>query len=202
MRPPRSDQGLSLMELVVALAVFALVATMGLQALTGTLRQRDRLVALDAGTATLSTALSLLRADLRAGVPLIFHAPDGTQASAWSIDPNGQGFALTVSGQRNLDAPGGPSIGWVVWRYDPGPGHLTRATWATSFPANPSAQTPAVVVAKGIAGIELRSFHFGRGWITGPDPVFTGPSSSLPQAIEVVVTTDQLGRVSTLVGNP
>ena len=39
------DAGLTLIELIVAMALFALVAAMGLQVLNGMLRARDRLVA-------------------------------------------------------------------------------------------------------------------------------------------------------------
>ena len=52
----RRDQGITLIELIVAMALFALVAVMGLQALNGMLRSRDRLSDMADETAGLSTA--------------------------------------------------------------------------------------------------------------------------------------------------
>ena len=42
-RSAMADRGLTLLELVAVLAIFSLVAVMGLQALSGMMRARDRL---------------------------------------------------------------------------------------------------------------------------------------------------------------
>ena len=47
MRGCAGDKGLTLLELVVVLSLFALVAVMGLQALSGTMRAQDRLIGVD-----------------------------------------------------------------------------------------------------------------------------------------------------------
>ena len=43
----QSDAGFTMLEMVVVLALFALIATFSLQALSGTLRARDRLLVAD-----------------------------------------------------------------------------------------------------------------------------------------------------------
>ena len=67
-----ADTGLSLIELVVAMALFAMVAIMGLQSLTGTMRISERLTQIDSDTAELGNAVALLRNDLTSVVPMLF----------------------------------------------------------------------------------------------------------------------------------
>ncbi|MGR3696731.1 MAG: PulJ/GspJ family protein, partial [Roseovarius sp.] len=49
-----ADRGLTLLELVAVLAIFSLVAVMGLQALSGMMRARDRLTDADEQAAALA----------------------------------------------------------------------------------------------------------------------------------------------------
>ncbi|MBV1863491.1 MAG: prepilin-type N-terminal cleavage/methylation domain-containing protein [Rhodobacteraceae bacterium] len=201
-RKTRHDQGMTLIELIIVLAVFALIATLSLQALSGTLRSRDRLVALEENTADITLALSLLRADLQAAVPLVFHTPGGLDHSALEIAPGGQRLALSLSGQMDLPGVSLAGLGRAIWRFDPARGQLTRASWPVLIPATQAALSPEVVLARGIIGFEIRTMTPEFRWITGPDPNLGGTGSALPRAVEVTLTSVEFGRISTLVSYP
>ncbi|OWU81684.1 hypothetical protein ATO6_23670 [Oceanicola sp. 22II-s10i] len=212
------DRGLTLIELVVAMAVFALVAVMGLQSLTGMMRLRERLGGMADDTARLATGLSLLRADLDAALPMVFFPPDGSlPRSALMFGPEAGApvFEITVGG---LPAPEGPDrpgggIGRVEWRLDPAAGTLARREWLALTPARADARMPETVVLTGVTGIALRSHWPMRGWIAGVSgnqfdtrpagdgdaaPVRSSYSSDLPDAVEVTLITRDHGRISLL----
>ncbi|MBY5935571.1 prepilin-type N-terminal cleavage/methylation domain-containing protein [Tateyamaria omphalii] len=161
------DDGLSLIELVVALAIFALVAVMGMQSLTGTLRARDRLTEIDTETAELSQALALLRNDLFAAVPMLFYPPGSAPVSA--LDQTGTALHLSVAGQ-----PRGPEAQTdrhrVEWQLDPATGTLTRRAWPTLIPREASQIGPEIAVLEDVEALTLRTLWPEIGWVDGAVP--------------------------------
>jgi general secretion pathway protein J len=197
-----NDRGMTLMELIVVLAVFGLVAILSLQALSGTLRHRDRLVEIDTKTASITTMLSLLRSDLHAAAPLLFYAPDGSIQSALVINPSQTQLEFSVSGRVDLPGEMSARTGRVIWRYDASQGQLVRQSWPVLIPANVTSLSPELVMAEGITNIEVRTLDPNLGWIIGIDPNNTGTSSTLPFAVNVILQTVDFGRISTLVSYP
>lgn len=215
MRGRRGDEGLTLIELVVAMAIFALIAVMGLQALTGAMRTRDRLSQIDTDTAELGFALGLLRADLGAVVPMLFFAPGAPPASALDLEARGQVLGLSLAGQPDLPVGPGPGLQRVEWRLDPAGGRLSRRAWPALYPADTGARSPEVVVMTGVSGWSLRSHWPDQGWVAGVDgtepqeaqepgsadsdaaltAVSESYSSTLPEAIELTLETRAFGRI-------
>ena len=202
--PPRStDQGFSLMELIVVLMVFALIATFSLQALTGTLRTRDRLVELDETTKDIHLAVTLLRADLQAAVPLAFYGLDGQQSSSLDISPGQDQFAVSVSGRKTLPhEPLTNGFGRVIWRLDRATQTLYRQSWRVLIPADTRSLSPEVPMATGIQSMQIRTLLTQGRWIIGSDPNAGGTSTRLPHAVDIILTDSHLGAISTVVGYP
>ncbi|WGW05913.1 type II secretion system protein GspJ [Tropicibacter oceani] len=210
MTRPGDDRGLSLIELVVAMAIFALVAIMGAQALTGMLRMRDGVTERARETAALAEATSLLRADLAAAVPVFFRPPDGSRQSA--IDFRDGSLSLSVAGQPSLRAEAGSqALTRVEWRLQDG--RLTRRVWPALYPARAASLGPEQLVYKGIEGLRLRSYVADIGWIEGTplpgqdtaasfdEDRFVAPSSysdNLPLAVEVTLQTRAFGDIPLL----
>lgn len=210
------EGGMTLIELVVAMAIFALVAVMGLQGLSGMLHIRDRLTEVDESTAELSRAVALMRNDLTAIMPMRFYPPDGPSAGALAQDPDGQLFSLSVSGQPSLEAPGSAGqLHRAEWRLDRDDGALFRRVWTTLTPADTQALQPESPVLTGIDDMRIRSYWSGIGWIDGPsNPVLqnrpiaepenedrVGPppenySDFIPLAIEVTLVTASWGDIT------
>ena len=211
------DRGMTLIELVVAMAVFALVAVMGLQALSGTLRQRDRAQAQATEAAVLAQGLALLRHDMTSIVPLLFFPP-GSPRPVSALRGGADGVAFSVAGQPGLPGsefePGMHRLSWVL---DPGTGRLTRRSWPTLWPARADQQGPEVVVFREIEALRLRSYWVGYGWLKGtrpPEGISAGVSGAggedgdqtnaapevysdlLPQALEVTVIHRRHGAIT------
>jgi general secretion pathway protein J len=204
-------RGLSLIELVVAMAIFALVAVMGMQTLNGTIRTRDALSARDSRDRDLAVTLALLRLDLDHMAPLLFYPPEGPPQSA--LFQGGEGFGLSIT------APVGAMARGVFqrseWRLDRATGQLSRAVWPVITPARLNQRSPDRVLLGGVQSLRLRSYWAGRGWVagTGVDlgPMVSAPDSadgdaafgrvinaysdSLPAAVEITLTLDGLGEI-------
>ena len=216
-------KGLTLIELVVALGIFALVAVMGLQSLTISLTLRDRLGTQADATDQLGQGAALLRNDLASALPLMFFPP-GTGAPGSALRPlrGGQGFSLSVGGQpgipRALGGMDAVAKQRVDWRYDPQKERLTRQAWPTLYPVNASQQGPEVAVLEGITGLSTRSYWSGQGWLPGlrsnqrgePAEIKTGDgdraggvapevySGTLPRAVEITLETRDFGEITLL----
>lgn len=187
------ERGISLIELVLAMAIFALVAVLGAQALTGMLRMREDLTARAAQATALSEVTSLLRADLSALVPMLFYPPGGSAPqSALRFDHQGATGLLSLSraGSAEFDMGqntvrnGGASRGQaergadlrpirVEWRLQQGA--LNRRVWPSLFPAEVTGLSPPVTwpspevrAALGpIQALRLRSYWPQIGWVEG-----------------------------------
>lgn len=196
-RDQSHTRGLTLIELVLAMAIFALVATMGLQALTGALRMRDRLVQTEVETGELAYALGLLRKDLAALTPMVFRPPDGVPRSAIDLATDGRRLGLSISGQPDLPPLSGPGLHRVDWRLETGSdqrggqiraqtrgqsggqtgqtgqsaSRLTRQVWPTLTPASAAVAQPRMIVLEGVQRVTLRTFWPDIGWVAGSTPI-------------------------------
>lgn len=198
----RAPSGLSLIELVVAMALLALVAVMGVQSLSGALRQRGDLDARAGAGTDLIEATALLRNDLAAAAPLRFFPPSGNAQPAIAALPGG-GFALS----RASTAAGPLGLARVEWQLEDG--RLSRVLWPGLTPTTEAEANPAMPVLEGVEAIGLRSYWTGAGWIDGPrlaeldrtlalGQTNDGPprqqySDLMPRAIEIILTTRDHG---------
>ncbi|APZ54041.1 type II secretion system protein GspJ [Salipiger abyssi] len=178
----RRTRGLTLIELVIAMALFALVAVMGLQSLTGMMRLRDGLDARSRSSAELAMASGLLRADLSAALPRLFYPPGGGQPRA-ALQSDDLRLALSTGGQpylardlqtRRLTQRTVPQR--VEWRLDRVQSTLYRASWNSLLPESASQRSPETAVIGGVQRLRIRSYWPQIGWIDGTVP----PAGSLP----------------------
>lgn len=199
----RATRGLTLIELVVAMAIFAMVAVMGMQALTGTLRLRDRLADTAEQTAGLGGATSLLRNDLSAAIGLLFYLPEtGLPRPSLDAAGDGQGFALSLGGQASMPGAGGEAQAAprqrVEWRVEAESGRLIRRVWPTLYPVADEQVSPAAVVMEGVQALELRTYWLGYGWVAGVRP----EDLPTPEPRRVAFDTDEGVRLSEALSDP
>ncbi len=221
MRPAQHDsaeRGLTLIELVAAMAIFALVAVMGLQALTGSLRMRDRLDGMATELGDLGVGLALLRNDLSALLPLLFHPPGGGVRSALALSADGRTLSFSIGGQAGLPPEDGLGLHRVEWRLDPARQQLLRRSWPVPNPASGAAASPEVVRLSGVTGLSVRSYWPVLGWLPGTESgqpriapelgpgdrdgplaqVASSYSDTLPEAVEVTLEISGRGPVRLL----
>lgn len=191
-----SDGGFTLLELVAVLAIFALVATMGVQALQGALRTQRALAARGAATAELEAALGQLRHDLEHAAPLVFVTPGGTVRAAFEVGARGQGFTLSLAGLAGFDAR--PGQGRVEWQFDQAAGALTRRMWPLLAPAEAEQAGPVQSVIGGIEDLRIFTYAPETGWSSGWEmPGDAGPAT-LPAAVRVEIDSRDWGELSLL----
>ena len=188
MTPHRTDTGLSLLELTAALAIFALVAVMGLQALGMSMRLQRGLEARDAQTWELGRALALLRHDLDAAAPLGFAEPDGGIIPALRFAPRQRSFALSLSGQSVLPGTQETGFGRAEWRLDAFTGILYRRYWPTLSPFSDKSAGPEVKVLSDVQDLTIRALT-DEGWQDSYGTGDAAPGSALPRAVEVLIVT-------------
>jgi len=186
-------KGFSLLELVVVLAIFALVALIGVQVIQATVRSSDRLTEVSEQSAELALALALLRQDLGAALPRAFTPPNGGTEPALSVGSGG--FSLTVGGLVPL-SPNASGLGRVTWKLVPGSDQLVRQVWTTLTPGG--GRPAETIVLTGIERLELDSYQAQSAWRPGfsPDPRNIG---ELPLGLRVRIEHIRLGTLETLV---
>ena len=187
------EAGFSLLELVVALAIFSVVALMSLQALQGSLVTDRALRQRDAENSGLTLALARLRFDLDAAVAMEFTTPAGqVQPPALADD---DGFALTIAGQGRFAGEPGSDFARVQWRL--ADGRLTRRLWPSLIPARDQAAGPATAVLSGVSGLQIESFDPAGGWRPGIAVTAADPDTppALPAALRVTLDTGRWGRI-------
>ncbi len=202
-----SDSGISLIELVVVMAVFALVAVMSLQAMSATLRLRDRLAGIETRSAEVSRALTLLRADLDAAAPLLFYAPDGEARSAFMAPVTASGqtrdLRISVAAQPVFPGSDGVQFARLHWWFDPAAQTLNRQRWPLLSPLEAQSQEPATELLSDVTGFEIRShsrgFAPGQGWEQGDGQAADSLQTTLPAAIELLISTADQGPLRLLV---
>ena len=191
----RALRGFSLLEVLVAVALFAVVAALADGGLDSVMRARTQLAAQAEQMGALQRAVSLLERDLRA----VAQRPvrDGFGAVLPALVGGVARIELSRHGHANLlDAPRAEveRVAWQV-RSDT----LSRQRWPV---LDRVAATP-MDSADLVAGLQALRFRYllrgGRSFDAWPPPV---PAPALPAAIEVEFEVEALGRVRRLIELP
>lgn len=171
------DNGFTLVELLIALLIFGMLAAAGV----GLLRfSVDAQAATGARLDTLAAERrveSLLAADAGQAVPRITRNEAGDAVQAFEGD--GVGFTLVRAGLDPLTDVARPSLQKVQYRLENG--GLVRRSWPMLDGTTPNA--PAVLL-DGVQRVQLR-YRSREGWRNLWDPL---RPDLLPRAIELVVT--------------
>ncbi len=212
--------GMTLLELLIALAIFALVATASYMALGQGIQIQERLQGQRSFWQGLESGFALIGRDLeqaRARSPRVpgggatpaFHAPASLRATR-----KGTLIRLTRGGHSSFRE--GPVSPYLRVAYRLRDGVLVRVTWPR-VDAPSSEEAASAVLLEGIEKAEVRflvpgSQRWLEGWPPGSAAAVTGeapagkeaPGAGLPQAIELTLEMENHGRFRRLfhVGPP
>ncbi|AZU03317.1 type II secretion system protein J [Glycocaulis alkaliphilus] len=195
------DAGFTLVEVMVALSVFALIGTMSTGLLVTTIDARERQEAAIERLSQLQQVRALWRDDAAHMLMRPHRTEDGGYGGAalsgrsvtfFSLDDEAGGHlaAFTRRGRANPgEAADRSSLVRVIWRVENGV--LLRETWLSADMA-PASRPQTMVLAEGLEDVSV-SFRYGRNWLDAP--VRPGSSGEVPMPDSIrLIYTDALGR--------
>lgn len=190
-------RGFTLLELVVAIAIFGIMSALAYGGLMQLLDSRDAAGSRAARLTQLQTALSLLDRDIGQLVPRPVRDSYGTaQPALRGGGKEGLILELTRGGWRNpADRPRG-SLQRVAYRLSDG--GLTRLASTVLDGVDETAGAGATTLLDGVRSVELRFLDGQRQWQPAWPMDSSRDGAALPQAIEVVIELSDWGRVTRL----
>lgn len=183
--------GFTLVELMVALIIFALLSAAGAMLLSGSARVQEGVKDKLSDTAALQRTSTIIAADFAQALPRPHRDAAGRTLPALSA--TGGTIDLVRAGWDNEEDAARPSIQRVEYRI--ADGALERVAWPLVDGAAP---LPAQRLLGPAAGIKLRFRGPDGAWRDSWDPV---QPQQLPRAIEMTIQARQPLRMVFLVGS-
>lgn len=183
--PARSaEHGFTLVEVMIALAIFAMIAAAGVVILSFSIRAGAASAARLDGAAAMARTVSLLSADLAQAVDRPSRDEGGVTRPAFVGESGAAAtpmLTLVRGGWSNLDDAPHPTLQKVAWQVENGA--LERVGWPEVDGAAPLA--PAAMLT-GVTDVRLR-YRIAGAWSDRWD-ARAAAAAPLPQAVEVVIT--------------
>ena len=195
---PRSQHGFTLLELLVSLAIFAILSVIAYQGLQSMLEARSRIEREASRMTELQSLFTLLGRDLEqaAGRPVRDSFGDPQPA----LQGDATQLAFTRAGRRNPAAFRRSTLQRVAYLLDEE--RLLRRSWPALDLAADSLPGESVL-GEGIQGLEIRYLDRDHQWHDQWPPQLTGKTPPpLPLAVEVALEVEGWGRVQRLFSLP
>lgn len=187
MRPPRNSRGFTLLEMVVSIGIFAIIAAISYSALNGFLDARAHINSQNDRLRALQTMFVLLEQDLRYAVdrPVRDEYGDAEPAFVGSVDlPLADGERLRLTTVRPAPVGGGRhQLTRVAWRLRDGA--LYRVSWRV-LDRDIDSEGYSRRVLENIDDIGFRYFSFDGGDELRADREWMG-GDTLPAGVAVTV---------------
>ncbi|PZU55683.1 MAG: type II secretion system protein GspJ [Brevundimonas sp.] len=188
----RARGGFTLVEVLVALAVFALIAAAGALVLARTIDTRFIVHEHAERIAELQRMRALLKADLAQAAPRRTRAPTGRplpRALMGQTVPGDPVLTLVRAGWSNPDGAARPGLQRVEYRVVENRLERRASTYLDGARAG-----PPQVLYRGVSDVAVTFIQDGS-----EAPAFlSSRDRPLPQAVRIVMTLDGLGRVDQL----
>ncbi|MFZ9905075.1 MAG: type II secretion system minor pseudopilin GspJ [Steroidobacteraceae bacterium] len=194
-------QGFTLLELIVALFVSAVMFAVGYAALMQATQQRDAIRLAQDELATLQRAIRLITLDVTQMDPRPINdiLGRGELAAVLGTDGSGRVLALTRGGEGDARATGRTSLRRIEYRLEQG--QLQRLSWPVLDPVA-GVQPRVRVLLRGVRSIEFRFLDNDGQWSSvWPKPGASTSSGSLrqrPRAVEMRLDTNDAGMLRRL----
>jgi general secretion pathway protein J len=187
----RPSRGFTLLELLVALAIFALIGALAYSGLSGVLETREQARHKAEQLAALQLAFSFIGRDLEQASARGVRDILGDSLPALRVTHD-NALEFTRGGWRNPGGGARSHLQRVAYRLKDG--KLLRLTWPVLDQAHTSAPQEAMLLS-GVKAFEARFYDQALAVQTGW-PVSTG--KPLPRAVEISIEPEGFGRVTRL----
>jgi general secretion pathway protein J len=190
------SHGFTLLELIVALFVSAVMFAVGYAALMQATEQRDAIRSAQNELATLQRAIRLMTLDVTQSDPRPINdiLGRGELAALLGGDGSGRVLALTRGGEGDARSSGRPTLRRIEYRLEQG--QLQRLAWPVLDPVA-GVQPRVRVLLRGVRSIEFRFLDNEGQWSSvWPKPGASSAAGSLrqrPRAVEVRMDTEAEG---------
>ena len=194
----RRSAGFTLLELLVSLAIFALLATMAYSALNTVLNARKEVEQRAARLTELQTAFMVMERDIEEAVARPVRDDLGDEQAALKGGGVGTGvLTLTRTGWRNPLGVARSDLQRVDYVFNKQ--QLLRESWAT-LDRGPGNEPYAEVLIDGVSAVDVRFMGQDRQWVGywPPDSASNAQNQDavlMPQAIEISVDVNGWGRI-------
>ncbi|MFP4615518.1 MAG: type II secretion system minor pseudopilin GspJ [Thiohalorhabdus sp.] len=211
------EAGMTLLEVLIALAVFALVAAAGFTAVSQGLQTEEELQETRAFWERLGSVLSLMRRDL----DQVRDRPPRSPDEAWEMSFEGSESGEAMEGRAGEDTlfrfvrggstsfRDGPASPYRRVAYRLQEGELTRLTWSR-LDAPASLEPREASLLEGVEEVAIRYMNDpgpdgeNPDWATVWPPEGTADDAGLPRAVEITLEFEEHGRFERVfhVGHP
>ncbi|MDX9739848.1 MAG: type II secretion system minor pseudopilin GspJ [Gammaproteobacteria bacterium] len=192
----RRSTGFTLLELLIALAIFAIMSVVAYGGLRTVLEARDRAAASADRLAELQLAFTIIGRDFEQAIDRPIRDEFGDREPA--MQGTEDGLELTRGGWRNPAGLQRSELQRVAYSLEGE--ELLRQTWQVLDRTQGSEPRSTALLA-GVEELSLRYLDANREWRdfwpTGP-ATMPGAEGALPIGIEISITTERWGRVTRL----
>jgi general secretion pathway protein J len=190
-------RGFTLLEVLVAIAIFAVISVLAYGGLTTVLQQRELVEARTGEWRDLQMAMQLVSRDLRQLHPRPVRDEIGDRYEPALLSRPGAAFALelTRGGWTNPGALPRSTLQRVAYRIEDG--RLVRIYWPV-LDRTLATEPLVTVLLDGVDALELRLLDRQGTWHGQWPPVGTDGDAALqtlPRAVEFALETERFGRV-------
>ncbi len=194
MRPTSRCRGMTLLEVLVALAVFALVAAMAYGGLNAASRSAQGVRVQTDNLRELQGTMLMLGLDLRQMVDRPIRDNYGSGEAALLVANGGESrLSLTRGGYRNPAALARSGVQRVAYRLEDG--ILYRDSWAVLDRAQDS-EPRSTALLHGVSELSLRLLDANNEWHDSwPPYTDEGAAVPLPRALELTLESEAWGEV-------
>lgn len=191
----RLSRGFTLLELLVALAIFALVGALAYSGLSGVLETRKQTQHKAEQLAALQLVFSLIERDMEQASARSVRDILGDAQPVLRVNHDDM-IEFTRGGWRNPGASARSHLQRVAYQFKDG--KLLRMAWPVLDQAQNSAPRETVLLS-GVKAFEARFYDQALA-VQTTWPVSTGnaPARPLPRAIEISIEPEGVGRITRL----
>ena len=203
MPPNARSRGFTLIEIMVAVAIFAIVAVLAYGGYSELTRQAERIEASTERTRKIQTAMQRLAQDFSSIEPRPVRDPlgDNVQPALIADSRSDQLAEFTRSGWSNPAGVPRSTLQRVAYRLEDG--KLTRNYWVM-LDRTLSTEPVRAVLLDGVKAVQLRFMtpqrRFTDQWpALGGGPTGPGAARNLPMAVEITLELEDWGKITRLV---
>lgn len=191
----QQHKGFTLLEMMVALMVFSLIAIAGIELIQGGLRGKEQLQEKAEAFTALQRAVALLDQDFGQAIARRRAGENRNPPAEFSSGPQRGSNSFITLLRANKINPGGylarSSLEWVAWQVKNN--KLLRTTSAFERQVGTAQPSSEEIIFEPVSEFNLR-FGSNREWHTG-----WSSADTLPEAVEITLVTPQYGRLQRII---